>query len=66
MPSNMDSLVLGKTTCDVCEKPIIKGQQIVSIGLSKVTKSGQEVVTPEPEIRYACHLKCWEGVEVDY
>jgi hypothetical protein len=59
-------MILGVTTCDKCGKPMKKGQDIVTIGLSTVNKAKREVETPEPEIRYACHLECWDGVEVDY
>jgi len=43
-----------------------KGQSIVIIGLSTVANTNNELEVPEPEIRYACHLDCWDGVEVDY
>jgi hypothetical protein len=59
-------MILGVTTCDKCGKPMKKGQKIVTIGLSTVDKECCELETPEPEIRYACHLDCWDGVEVDY
>jgi hypothetical protein len=42
------------------------GQDIVIIGLSKVARECCELEVPEPEIRYACHLDSWDGVEVDY
>jgi hypothetical protein len=74
-------MMLCVTTCDKCGEPMKKGQDIVTIGLSTVTSeeslmatqrlspvtSGDNLIaTPEPEIRYACHLDCWDGVEVDY
>lgn len=59
-------MLLCVTTCDKCGKPMKKGQDIVTIGLSNVTDANSEIATPEPEIRYACHLDCWDGVEVDY
>ncbi len=59
-------MILGVTTCDKCDEPMKTGQKIVTIGLSNVTKANSEIKTPEPEIRYACHLDCWCGVEVDY
>lgn len=62
----MEGMVLGKPTCDKCGKTMRREQQIITIGLSKVVSSNSEVITPEPEIRYACHLKCWGGMEVDY
>ena len=57
---------LGVTTCDKCGEPMKKGQSIVIIGLSTVAKDNSELEVPDPEIRYACHLDCWDGVEVDY
>ena len=57
---------LGVTTCDKCDEPMEKGQKIITIGLSAVTKTTSELETPDPEIRYACHLDCWDGMEVDY
>jgi len=59
-------MILGVTTCDKCGAPMEKGQKIVTIGLSAVSKTNSELETREPEIRYACHLDCWDGVEVDY
>jgi hypothetical protein len=59
-------MILCVTTCDKCGEPMKEGQKIVTIGLSAVTKTNSELETPEPEIRYACHLDCWDGVEVDY
>lgn len=43
-----------------------KGQNVVIIGLSTITNTNSELEVPDPEIRYACHLDCWDGVEVDY
>jgi len=59
-------MILGVTTCDKCGAPMKTGQNIVIIGLSTVTSTNSELEVPEPEIRYACHLDCWDGVEVDY
>ena len=59
-------MILGVTTCDKCREPMKKEQSIVIIGLSTVAKANSELEVPEPEIRYACHLDCWDGVEVDY
>ena len=59
-------MILGVTTCDKCDAPMKKGQNIVIIGLSTVANTNGELEVPEPEIRYACHLDCWDGVEVDY
>jgi hypothetical protein len=59
-------MILGVTTCDKCGEPMKAGQNIVIIGLSTVAREGRDLEVPEPEIRYACHLDCWDGVEVDY
>ena len=59
-------VILGVTTCDKCGEPMKVGQDIVIIGLSTVATENCDLEVPEPEIRYACHLDCWDGVEVDY
>ena len=59
-------MTLCVTNCDKCGEPMKKGQKIVTIGLSAVTKTNSELEDPDPEIRYDCHLDCWDGVEVDY
>ncbi len=59
-------MILGVKTCDKCGELMGKGQNIVVIGLSTVAKTNNELEVPGPEIRYACHLNCWDGVEVDY
>ena len=62
----MMEICLGVTTCDKCGKPMEKGQDILIIGLSTVANANSELEVPDPEIRYACHIDCWDGVEVDY
>jgi hypothetical protein len=42
------------------------GQKIVIIELSTVARENCELEVRVPEIRYACHLDCWDGIEVDY
>jgi len=59
-------MTLGVTTCDKCGEPMKAGQGIVTIGLSTVVRENCDLAVSEPEIRYACHLDCWGGVEVDY
>ena len=59
-------MILGVTTCDKCDAPMKTGQNIVIVGLSTVANANSELEVPDPEIRYACHLDCWDGVEVDY
>jgi len=59
-------VILGVTTCDKCREPMKVGQNIVIIGLSTVARESCELEVSEPEIRYAYHLDCWDGIEVDY
>lgn len=50
------AMILGVTTCDKCGAPMKTGQNMVTIGLSTVTHVNNELESPDPEIRYACHL----------
>ena len=59
-------MILGVNTCDKCGAPMKTGQSIVIIGLSTVANTNSELEVPDPEITYACHLDCWDGVEADY
>ena len=59
-------MILGVTTCDKCGEPMKVEHNIVIIGLSTVARKNCELEISEAEIRYACHLDCWDGVEVDY
>ena len=59
-------MILGVTTCDKCGEPMKTGQNIIIIGVSTVANTNSELEVPDPEIRYACHFDCWDGVEVDY
>ena len=59
-------MILGVTTCDKCGEPMKAGQDIVTIGPSTVARENCDLEISEPEIRYACHLDCWSGVEVDH
>ncbi len=54
---------LGVITCDKCGETMKTGQNIVIIGLGNVANTNSELEVPDPEIRYACHLNCWDGVE---
>jgi hypothetical protein len=56
-------MILGVTTCDKCGLPMKKGQDIVVIGRSTVINKNSELEAQEPEIRYACHLNCWDETE---
>jgi len=57
---------LGVTPCDKCGKPMKARQNIVIIELSTVGREYCELEVPEPKIRYACHLRCRDGIDVDY
>ena len=59
-------MILGVTTCDKCGEQMKTEQNIVIIGLSTVANTNNELEVPDTEVRYACHLGCWDGVEVDY
>ena len=54
---------LGVITCDKCGKPMKKDQKILMITEGTVTKSHDELDFNGLEVRYACHKKCWDGVE---
>ncbi len=54
---------LGVITCDKCGKPMAKGQKILVIADGNITKSNEEIDFQGSSVRYACHLKCWDGVE---
>ena len=57
---------LGVTTCDKCGKPMNKGQNILVVAEGVIKNSGDELDFEGSCVRYACHLDCWDGVEVDY
>ena len=59
-------MILGATAYDKCDAPMKTEQEIIIIGLSTVAKETDVLEMPDPEIRYACHLNCWDGVGVDY
>jgi hypothetical protein len=54
-------VVLGLTTCDRCGEPMKAGQDIVIRGPSIVAGENCDLEVPEPEVKYACHLDCWDG-----
>jgi hypothetical protein len=57
---------LSVITCDKCGKPMIKGQSILVRAEGKIANSDEELDFEGCGVRYACHLGCWDGVEVDY
>jgi hypothetical protein len=54
---------LGVITCDKCGEPMKKGQNILVIAEEAVAHSNDELDFQGACVRYACHLKCWDGVE---
>lgn len=54
---------LGVITCDKCGKPMKKDQEILIIAEGAVAKANEELDVQDSDVRYACHLKCWDGVE---
>ncbi len=59
----MMQAVLGVITCDRCGELMKKGQNILVIADGNITKSNEELDFQGSSVRYACHLKCWDGVE---
>ena len=54
---------LGVITCDKCGEPMKEGQKILIINEGETKESGEELDFEGSCVRYACHLKCWDGVE---
>ena len=54
---------LGVVTCDKCGQPMQKGQRILIITEGDVAKSTDVLGFRGSDVRYACHLDCWDGVE---
>jgi hypothetical protein len=56
---------LGVITCDKCGEPMTKGQNILVIAEGEIARSNDELDFEGSGVRYACHLKCWDGNEDD-
>jgi hypothetical protein len=54
---------LGEFACDKCGKPMKKDQKILIIADGAVAKANDELDFQGSDVRYACHMKCWDGVE---
>lgn len=54
---------LGVITCDKCQQPMIKKQEILVIAESSVIRSDDDLTVKGFSVRYACHLNCWNGIE---
>ena len=57
---------LGVITCDKCGEPMKKAQNIIVVAEGVISESHDELDFHASCVRYACHLDCWDGVEVDY
>lgn len=56
---------LGVLTCDKCDKPLRRNQQVVVIadGWIRGPKHDDLIIFWGSCVRYACHRTCWRGVE---
>ncbi|MBI2830235.1 MAG: hypothetical protein HYX81_03655 [Chloroflexi bacterium] len=56
---------LGVITCDKCGQPMRTGERTLIITEGMIARSNDELDFQGSDVRYACHLKCWDGVEED-
>lgn len=57
---------LGVITCDKCNEPMEKGQKIIIIAEGTIAGEEDDLLAFQGnQVRYACHLDCWDGVEED-
>ncbi len=56
---------LSVITCDKCGEPMEKGQKTLVIAEGLIKSSNDELDFTGSGVRYASHLKCWDGVEDD-
>ena len=58
--------VLGVTTCDKCQEPMIKEQAILVIAETNAIRSDDDITAEGLSVYYACHRDCWDGfAEID-
>lgn len=56
--------ILGEVACDKCGQKMKKGEAAIIVAEGLITKSAaDELHWDNNGIRYACHLKCWDGHE---
>ena len=56
--------ILGEVNCDKCGQRMKKGEAAIIVAEGVITKSGDdELHWDSNTVRYACHLKCWDGRE---
>jgi hypothetical protein len=66
MIANDLSALLCLTTCDKCNKPMKTGDKIVIIAKGTVADVDDALEFQGTGVWYACHIDCWDGVEIDY
>jgi hypothetical protein len=54
---------LGVITCDKCGEPMKKDERALIITEGEITKSNDVLDFTGSDVRYACHLKCWDRFE---
>ncbi len=57
---------LGVITCDKCGERMKKAQNIIVVAEGVISEADDMLDFHGSCVRYACHLDCWDGVEVDY
>lgn len=55
---------LGVVTCDKCGEPMDKERPVLVIAEGIIAKSNCMLTFEGACVRYACHLSCWDGLEV--
>ena len=58
---------LGVLTCDKCGKPMKRDEEVIIIadGNIRGPKSKGLITFWGNNVRYACHLDCWDGIAED-
>jgi hypothetical protein len=56
---------LSVISCDKCGEPMKKGQPVVIVAGGDITDANCKLIFESSGIRYACHSKCWDGIEED-
>ncbi len=57
--------ILGVKTCDKCGGPMHKDEQTIIITKGKIADSNDVLKFKGDEVRFACHVKCWDGIETN-
>lgn len=59
----MMNVKLGVITCDKCGKPMKKDEKTLIITEGTIINVNDELDFKGSDVRYACHLECWNGFE---